>query len=341
MTDLKKLTINIIYVKGTVRSLIPFLTSLLKHSDCSYRLISNGCDPDEEQLLQDFADSELRAVFYGLKTKGILPHHEVLHQLLSMEESEWFAFMDSDIVATGQFLPDLMEESKGKQAVFTGLPVWHEQSEMSMPRSFRIMGGRYFQAHNSYLVGLSYAAIYHTEALRTFIKDSGIDLRKYNWKEIPGHYQNVLIDLDLKKQLYDTAKVLNIIWQNQGAIMAYKEVPTLIHLGGISGPAMHEQQTSGSRRKLSGYLPFSIGIALKSLPLRKGAISFKENRNLQRLIRKRDLSARLLRDHIYDRGDARTEDIEFLPEDVAAKMKHAVALIKPIVTSYYKENKLM
>ncbi|MFT6216464.1 MAG: hypothetical protein ACJAS3_002877 [Roseivirga sp.] len=61
--------------------------------------------------------------------------------------------------AKGSFLPELMSALKNRDAVFKGLPLWHENSEQPIPEEFRIMGGRYFKSHNNRLLGLSYMAV--------------------------------------------------------------------------------------------------------------------------------------------------------------------------------------
>ncbi|MEL7148863.1 MAG: glycosyltransferase family A protein, partial [Bacteroidota bacterium] len=162
----EEVLINVIYVRGTVDRLLPFLTSLVNHSLCQFRLISNGCLAKEQALLQQYADHCERASFFDLKTPNVLPHHDVLMRLLPLEQGPVFAFLDSDILAKGPFLKQLLEASTNHQAVFTGFPLWHERNELKMRREFKILGGRFLHSHHEMLYGFSYAAIYRTAPLR-------------------------------------------------------------------------------------------------------------------------------------------------------------------------------
>lgn len=334
------LTINVIYVKGTVKLLLPFLSSLLQYSDCHFRLISNACTADEEEDLTKFAASENRCFFYSLNTERILLHHEVLHRILPEETSPWFAFMDSDIIATGEFLPQLNEALINRQAVFTGLPLWHENTEMKMPKSFKIMGGRYFMSHNDHLLGLSYMAIYKTESLKRFIETSGIDFRRYYWKEIPVKYQKVINELGLRKHLYDTAKVLNIIWQQEGAAMAYKEVNTLIHLGGVSGSDNRGGYFYGLKKNVLRVVPALMSTSIKAILGIKDRISLKERLNIERLVKKRRMSANILRQRLYS-PNIKTDrsDMSFVPDRVVKKIEVAIEDIMPVIQEFHSSEK--
>lgn len=328
----EKLTINVIFVKGTVEILLPFLPSLLTHSSCRFRLISNGCLLEEATILKEFTDFNTQTVFYSLNTERILQHHEVLHNVLELEESEWFAFIDSDIVAKSQFLPALFNALEGKDAVFTGLPLWHETYEMMMPKDFNIMGGRFVNAHNGYLLGLSYAAIYKTSGLKNFIKSSGIDLRKYRWNEIPANYQQILNELGLKKQLYDTAKLLNILWQYEGGEMVFRNSDELIHLGGVSGPAYQMQHTSKPRALVSKLTPKWIFNILKRISMTINKVNQVETTDLQRLVKKRKITEALMSGLLYGTHHNFDEiDMAFLPPEMVERITIAMHEVRSIV----------
>lgn len=338
-TGFQGLTINIIYVGGTVNLLLPFLSSLLQHSHCKFRLVSNACRADEEATLKQFVTSENRTSFYTLNTSRILLHHEVLHRLLEKEQSEWFAFMDSDIFAKGSFLPKLMDAIKEKDAVFTGLPLWHENSERQMPQEFKIMGGRYLRSHNGLLLGLSYMAIYKTDDLKKFIKSAGIDFRKYYWNEIPDGHQMTLSQAGLRKQMYDTAKVLNILWQNQGGNMVYCETDDLIHLGGLSGEDNRGGIIMTMKQNILRLFPALISTSVKSIYGNSDRISFRERMNIERLVKKRRVSARLLGQRLYScSSGSNMKMVRFLGPAVAQKFENAIEVIHPAVEEFQNKN---
>ncbi|MFY0591946.1 hypothetical protein [Roseivirga sp.] len=336
-SNFRGLTINIIYVKGTVDLLLPFLSTLLQFSECRFRLVSNACPANEEAQLKQFVITENRTSFYSLESYQVLLHHEVLHRLLAKEQSEWFAFMDSDIFAKGSFLPEMMYALKDKDAVFTGLPLWHEDSELKMPQKFKIMGGRYFMSHNDCLLGLSYMAIYRTGSLRHFIKSTGVDFRRYYWKEIPALYQDIISKAGLRKHMYDTAKVLNILWQDQGARMVYHPVDNLIHLGGVSGEDNQGGLFLAMKRNLLRLIPALISTSVKSMFGISDRISFQERLNIERLVKKRRISAMLLRQRLYSSSVGSDMQMRhFLGSEIAQKFETAIEIIDPVIKEFYQ-----
>lgn len=336
------MTINIIYVRGTVSQVLPFVYSLLEHTDVLFRLVSNGCNDLEERELKDFANSNERLTFHSINSKTILLHHEVLHLLLKLEESPYFAFVDSDILAKEAFVDDLLKELKEKEAVFTGLPLWHEESEMTLPRDFKIAGGRFVKAHTGHLLGLSYAAIYRREPLVEFIKASGIDLRKYKWNEVPEHWQVVLKKKQLDKSIYDTGKLLNMVWQFEGAQMSFCDIDSLIHLGGISGKSRQKQISGSLRFKVSGILPHFVRSLIFILRLRLNSISWKESIDMSRLVRKRNTSAELLGRLVSDTGFLISKsDLKGFPSELAGKIEAATKHISSLIENSKQKKELI
>ena len=177
----EEIVFNIIYVRGTVAELLPLLRNLLSHSVCQYRLVSNHCTAAEEQLLSAEAATSKRLHFHNLGADQILQHHEALHRLMDYDDGPCFAFMDSDIFATGPFVSQFVEALQEHDGVFTGLPIWHEADDGVMPAEFQIAGGRFYKSHNGLTLGLTYCAIYKKEPLQAYMHRSGMDLGRYYW----------------------------------------------------------------------------------------------------------------------------------------------------------------
>ena len=68
-----ELQFNVIYTPGTVRYLTPFIASLLRWSDCRYRLVANGCSDDEVKLLSAVADLDDRLELLVMPEKRMVP----------------------------------------------------------------------------------------------------------------------------------------------------------------------------------------------------------------------------------------------------------------------------
>lgn len=284
------LTINIIYVKGTVSMLIPFFNSLYAHSQCRYRLISNGCDEDEKHQLQMIAEELGRVEFYHINSTTILPHHDILNELLTLEKSEYFIFSDSDICANGDFLQEAFSLMKDQDAFFSGYPIWHTQNEEIMPKNFRILGGRFPKTHNGIIVGFSYFAIYKRSTLIKFIDNSRVSFERHTWSTVPVNLKPLLLRNQLKKSFYDTGKLLNALMYLEGHKLSYAKLNTLKHLGGISGITTQKNKNKvkhllfQKRRLISVWARIIIRYS-KNIKTRR--MSLRESANIDELVTKR------------------------------------------------------
>jgi hypothetical protein len=225
---------NIVCIPGAAQYAPLFAHSLHKWSDCSFRLVANGCSPAEIHLLQEFCAKDPRFEFLALPVKTLIPHGQALSYLQSQERSDTFCFMDSDILATGEFLDKLALRLGQYAGVFSGSPVWLKDEEKVIPAAFQEMAGRYSRTDENICLGSSYFAMYDNRVLTRTIQTTGIDLKRYEWADIPPKYQDQLVQMGLRKGGYDTAKLLNLLLVSQGERLFFQESPTLQHVGGIS-----------------------------------------------------------------------------------------------------------
>ena len=225
---------NIVCTPGAGHYAPLFALSLRKWSDCSFRLVANGCPLAEIRLLQQFCKKNPRFEFFALPVKTMIPHGQALSYLQSQERSDTFCFMDSDILATGEFLDKLAPRLGQYAGVFSGSPVWLEDEEKVIPAAFQEMAGRYSRTDENICLGSSYFAMYDNRALTQTIQATGICLNRYEWADIPTRYQDQLVQMGLRKGGYDTVKLLNLLLLDQGERLLFLESPTLQHVGGIS-----------------------------------------------------------------------------------------------------------
>jgi len=230
----KNLKFNIVCIPGAVQYAPLFVLSLRKWSDCSFRLVANGCPPAESRLLQEFCDKDARFEFFALPAKTMIPHGQALSYLQLQERSDTFCSMDSDILATGKFLGELAPFLGQYAGVFSGSPVWLKDEEKVVPAAFQEMAGRYSRTDENICLGSSYFAIYDNRALTQTIQSTGIDFKRYEWADISTEYQNLLEQMGLRKTGYDTGKLLNLLLLNQEERLLFKESLALQHIGGIS-----------------------------------------------------------------------------------------------------------
>ncbi len=223
---------NIIFTPGTVKYFRLFVLSLLRHSDLDFRLVSNGCATDEFHLLRDFAEANGRLSVTALPGQKMVEHFEALNHLHARyPDDDPFCFIDSDIRATGDFMSDLDHFSELRQATFSALPLWVEDPVW---RPGLKMQGRYTRASDGSCLGSSYFAIYNRPALDSFMSKSGIDFSRYKWENLPKDIQQNLNDAAMSAKKHDTAKVLNVLFQQEGNTVEYRGSAHLLHVGGLS-----------------------------------------------------------------------------------------------------------
>ena len=271
------LEFNIIYTPGTVKYLSFFVWSLLKWSDCCFRLVSNGCFPAERRYLQALCRQDERLECWTMPTKSSLPHGQVLNYLQAMSRADYFCFMDSDIFATGDFLADITAHLASHTGVFSGMPIWVKEEEEVMPHAFRQMVGTFNRTDRGVCLGSTYVALYDNHALTDVMQSTGIGFEEYHWHEIPEAIQEALMSLGLHKDSYDTGKVLNLLLLSEGAELLNLDSPALCHIGGTSFQVRYDNQRQSIKGRLLNRLMNSkLGSPLKALRERRTLASYQK-----------------------------------------------------------------
>lgn len=254
----ESLIFNIIYIPGMTKYLKPFVSSLLNSTKCRYRLVSNGCVREEQRLLEAYCSENPRLEYFLLSSDNIVTHCKALTILQEMEDSDYFCFMDADIFSSGPFLEEFLPYLKQYSGVFSAYPIWCDAKYQLIPNDWPDMGGRHIISSDGVCLGGSYFAMYDNRVLKGFIKSTGINFSRYSWQEIPAQYQEKLLELGLNKNTYDTAKVLNILLQDQGHSLLFIESESLFHLG-----AMTEFFSGKIDRLFKGKLPHMLSLQKK------------------------------------------------------------------------------
>lgn len=228
------ITFNLIYTPGTVQQLSFLVYSLVKWSDCTFRLVANGCPPEEAAELQAVAQSHPALDFLVLPTKHSMSHGQALNYLQAMTTGLYFCFMDSDIYAKGEFLPALTQHLPEYKGVFSCAPIKCKGDECILPAQRRAINGWHNQTQHGLCLGSSYFALYHNPTLSTLLQSTGIGFEACRWAEIPQRYQHQLEQLGVVRDIYDTGKVLNLLLLARGEKLIYQQVAALRHIGGVS-----------------------------------------------------------------------------------------------------------
>lgn len=248
---------HIVYMPGSVRYLTPLVTSLLHWSNCSFRLVANGCDTFEQTMLDRFCQTNTRLEYMALPYPTPISHGQALTYLQALNQEPTFCFMDSDIFATGPFMPVMSEALNQFTGLFSCTPLWCTKQETIMQNDYARIFGRHNQTEGGLCLGSTYFAIYSNQSLSDVIAKDEIDFRAVPWSHVPDRHLSWLKQCGLGKEYYDTGKLLNLCLNERGYKLQFREVPTLHHIGGFSRFSINSASSWPQR------LTTSIGLLLR------------------------------------------------------------------------------
>jgi hypothetical protein len=234
MDDMNTLTFNVVYTTGTVKYLELFVYTWLKWSNYSFRLIANGCSGEEVKLLNRLCEYDSRLSIEVIPTESMITHGEALNYIHALKKSDYFCFMDSDIIFTGSFPSNLFEDLRMCSALFSGTPIWSDSEEQIMSNASREIWGRYNRSENGVCLGSTYFAIYNNRILGSLMHLAGINFNQYTWQDVPERCQAVISEMGFRKEFYDTGKILNLLLLEQGEKLIYRDIEEVNHIGAMS-----------------------------------------------------------------------------------------------------------
>lgn len=240
MRELSRFRFNVLYTPGTVSLLQLFVFSWLRWLHCSFRLVANGCSADEVHILQTLCHRHPRLEFLAIPTRQMMPHDQALSYLHTLEDAEFFCFMDSDILATGDFVSELTPCLSSYAGVFSGSPVFCQEDERILPMDFPKMLGRFNRTNRGVCLGSTYLALYDNRVLTRVMTSTGVSFERYLWADVPAQYQHWLAEKGLRKESYDTGKLLNLLLLAQKGHLIFQDSPHLLHISGITKQMLRE-----------------------------------------------------------------------------------------------------
>lgn len=246
---------HIIYVRGTVRALLPFLDTLLHWSECRYCLVANGCDAAELAQLRRRCQGEPRLRLTTLPGPDVLSHGAALNYLYRHTTGDTFCFMDSDILATGDFLAALLPHLPGAAGVFSAWPLYVKASERVLPDDSAYLVGHHSMTPSGVHLGGTYLAIYARAALDAGMAVAPAGFNVGWWADLPAPTQARLQSIGQVRVRYDTGRVLNLHLLQLGYKLHVQQSAALCHLGTYSDPSLREaeRRAGGARlRRLAG-----------------------------------------------------------------------------------------
>jgi hypothetical protein len=262
------LVFHVIYTPDTVALLAPMLVSLLRWSDCRYRVIANGCRPGEVALLHRLAADEPRVEVVEYATK-LVRHEHILTDLFRRSTEPYFCIVDSDVFATGPFLEPFLPHLPENAALFSAWPVSVTAADQVQPAHARFNLGRHRTDVQGQALGGTYLAIHARRAVEAALPlwPGGFD-RGYGSK-LPRKTKRWLAEMGQHATYYDTGRILCQAMRRQGARLTYVSNPHLGHIGAVSIQKSildrpHPTLTTfwsdpiGQSRRLAGNLIFTL-----------------------------------------------------------------------------------
>ncbi|GIF01551.1 hypothetical protein [Paractinoplanes rishiriensis] len=245
-------TVNVLYIRGVVTALARFAPLLVEHTGWRYRLVANGCTPDEVALLQHIAATSDRLTVHDLHAPEVLPHGTALCRLADTFTGEpFFAFMDSDIAVTGDITATLGPALETHEAVFTGTPIWALPHDLILTDAHTEVCGPHHYSGDGLLLGNSYMAIYHRAAFDAVARHCEATVDKYTRAGLDGldpGFRAFLTEHHLVRKDYTPPKILTLGFAYTGRPTTAIDCPDLHHIGGFSLATYQQQVTDGTTR---------------------------------------------------------------------------------------------
>lgn len=256
-------TFNVVFTPGSPARLLPFSLSLLQSPSVRVRVVANGCDPREIALMRAAAETDERLSHYVLQSAHPIEHGLALNHLFETFPEPRFAFVDSDVIATGDFMRALSSLAPGQVGVFTAPPVWMTDDEaVSIPGS-SILSGRRRRLQDGTFVGNTYCAIYERAVVEPVWRAAPRGFALHHKHRLPRSVRASLAARGWRFRTLDTARLINLQLLLAGFKLENRRVPELHHLGGFS--VRHFQGTRGGMRRLVAVLRSSSDGRLRRL----------------------------------------------------------------------------
>ncbi len=197
-------------------------------------MVANGCSADDVARMRRFAATDDgRVELLDLAQSSMVPHGVALDEVYeARDDGAFFCFIDSDVLARRPFMPAFIDLLGRVDAVTSCNVAW--STDTTLPPGSENLVGRHVVGHDGFVYGSSFCALYSRPALDRVRATWDVTFRARAHDQLPVPVQARLESMGRRFALYDTAKVLNILFQGDGLTLRYADNPALFHIGGIS-----------------------------------------------------------------------------------------------------------
>jgi hypothetical protein len=184
--------------------------------------------------MERYAEQSDRLSVTRLPGKQQMNHGVALTQLFTRSSDHYFCFMDSDILAAGDFMAELQPLLAAAAGVFSAWPLMVRNQEKVLQADHKYIGGHHLATPTGVCLGGTYFAMYHRAALTSAMQYApdgfGVSYRR----QLPWATRSLLKRVAQERLFYDTGRLLNLILIDQGYLLRTLETDRLCHIGSYS-----------------------------------------------------------------------------------------------------------
>jgi hypothetical protein len=225
---------NVVWAGSDFPYLRHFVASQIRHSDARFRFVANGCPADQVGLMEDFAATSAGRVVEVFVSSEIIDRHGAALDtvLAARDDGEFFCFVDPDILAERPYLQGFADAlASGCAAVTSGKAVWTDN--VVVPAGHPGVPGECFYSAEGHVFGSPHFAMYRRAPLEETISRWGVGFGSAG-NDVTEDVKDALAAAGHRYWIYDTGKIVNILFQEQGHRLCHLEHPALLHIGGMS-----------------------------------------------------------------------------------------------------------
>lgn len=245
------ITFNVLFMPGSVGRLLPFTLSLLQSPAARIRLVANGCQAEEIDLLQAGASVDERISCYVLPQPDPIEHGRALNHLFEHFDEPYFAMADSDVIAGGDFMAGLLPIPPATSC-FSASPVWLRDEESVVPPESVYIGGHRQILPDGTPIGTTFLAVYERAAVEAAWREAPRGFAIHYRYLLPRRIRRAFAERGWRYQMFDSCRVVNLLLLLDGHRLENRAIPELHHFGSYT--IRRYVGTASAARELIGLL---------------------------------------------------------------------------------------
>lgn len=230
----RDVVLNVVLTGTTFTYLRPFLLSQLAHSTARFRLVVNGCPPEQLAAMERFSAAHANRIVEVLVVSDDMVGHGVaLDRVRALRhDGPVFGMIDPDIKAKAPFVDPLLRHLTGDCVVATsGTELWAPDN--LVPPGHPGVAGEHFVAQDGFVFGSPHYAVYRREVLEESCERWGVGFGSAGADLRPAS-RSQLASMGHRYRIYDTGKLVNAFLQADGHTLIHEDFDQLVHIGGLA-----------------------------------------------------------------------------------------------------------